>query len=362
MKKIGIIGGGLFGCHLALKLAKSGFEVSLFEKKSEILQGTSHNNSRRVHLGYHYPRHMATARQSLDGSAKFLKEYGDFVIKHFDNYYGLAKNSRTGREHYENFLQELGAPFEKCPHQPSPIWGLKLENMQRIYKVKEYVLDIESLSRHLNQLLKQFGVEMFLNTEVESVIGKKNKWEVITEESSKSFDFLILATHSQEVFPIQHENIPIIYQEIREFHLTQILLAQIELSTPFGLTVVDGDFITVLPINNRGHYSIYSPSLSRLRVKEARKNPFTDEDIRDAIKFENVEPLIRRFYDWFEDYINIQPLKSWYAIRSVPANKTETDERESTIQTITPNLYKIQSTKLDHCMEIAESLILKIQH
>jgi D-amino-acid dehydrogenase len=54
MKSI-VIGGGIHGLSSAIALAKKGLEVSLIEKNSDLLMGTSGATHNRAHKGYHYP-------------------------------------------------------------------------------------------------------------------------------------------------------------------------------------------------------------------------------------------------------------------------------------------------------------------
>jgi len=55
-----VIGGGFFGCRLALALARNGARVAVIEKESALLSRASFNNQARVHHGYHYPRSILT--------------------------------------------------------------------------------------------------------------------------------------------------------------------------------------------------------------------------------------------------------------------------------------------------------------
>ena len=66
MKKIKVIGAGIFGCCISIELAKSGYEVVLVEQDSDIMQRASKLNHNRIHFGFHYPRSPKTARQSLE--------------------------------------------------------------------------------------------------------------------------------------------------------------------------------------------------------------------------------------------------------------------------------------------------------
>ena len=52
-KKIGIIGGGVTGVITAIFLAKSGYSVTIFEKK-ELLSETSSRTTKLLHGGIRY--------------------------------------------------------------------------------------------------------------------------------------------------------------------------------------------------------------------------------------------------------------------------------------------------------------------
>ena len=54
MKKIAIIGAGVYGCWIAFTLSKKGYEISIFEKNNEIISESSKLNQYRIHRGYHY--------------------------------------------------------------------------------------------------------------------------------------------------------------------------------------------------------------------------------------------------------------------------------------------------------------------
>ena len=59
-----IIGGGFYGCCLALFLRSISRKVLLIEAEDQLLSRASRVNQARVHTGFHYPRSAATASAS----------------------------------------------------------------------------------------------------------------------------------------------------------------------------------------------------------------------------------------------------------------------------------------------------------
>ena len=53
--RIAVIGGGVFGTMIAVRLAEFGHSVSLLERLPALMQGTS-SLANRLHFGFHYPR------------------------------------------------------------------------------------------------------------------------------------------------------------------------------------------------------------------------------------------------------------------------------------------------------------------
>lgn len=87
--RVGILGGGLQGCCLALSLADRGFDVTLFDRNDQLLSRTAVANEGKVHLGYMYandPSYL-TARMMMQGALAFAP----FFARHL----GLTKNSMT---------------------------------------------------------------------------------------------------------------------------------------------------------------------------------------------------------------------------------------------------------------------------
>lgn len=84
---IGIIGSGWTGCHLALELAKEGYQVTLFGKGNAISSGVSGEFGIRLHIGPHYLRSEDTRKNAQTCFGRFRKAYPDLVVDHEEAIY-----------------------------------------------------------------------------------------------------------------------------------------------------------------------------------------------------------------------------------------------------------------------------------
>jgi monoamine oxidase len=69
--RVGVLGGGLQGCCVALSLAERGVDVTLFDRNDRLLSRAAVANEGKIHLGYMYandPSH-STARMMMQGCA-----------------------------------------------------------------------------------------------------------------------------------------------------------------------------------------------------------------------------------------------------------------------------------------------------
>jgi len=74
-----VIGGGIVGCHIALRLASRGDEVFLLEKEASLGEHTSTRNSGVIHGGMYYAQGSLRARFCVRGrhlTYQFLREHG----------------------------------------------------------------------------------------------------------------------------------------------------------------------------------------------------------------------------------------------------------------------------------------------
>ena len=85
--RVGILGGGLQGCCVALSLAERGIDVTLFDRNDQLLSRAAIANEGKIHLGYMYANDISysTARMMVQGALAFAP----FFSRHL----GLPLNS-----------------------------------------------------------------------------------------------------------------------------------------------------------------------------------------------------------------------------------------------------------------------------
>jgi hypothetical protein len=111
--KIRVIGGGWYGCHIALALLHDGHQVTLFERGYKLFFGASGANQSRLHAGHHYPRDAQTRAESLRSFSRFMASpYADLTLPVRTNIYCIAKDvSLIDWTTYRDIMAAAGNEF-----------------------------------------------------------------------------------------------------------------------------------------------------------------------------------------------------------------------------------------------------------
>ncbi len=357
MKKIAVIGAGIFGCSAALELAKK-HDVSIFERSAEILSGASTHNHLRHHYGYHYPRSKETAMESLSGRKGFEKEYGDCVVKSFPAYYAIAKQvSKSTPEEFIKFCDELHLKYEIV--EPDPEIFNKSEIVMCL-KTPEPAYDPGILKNIVEKKLENSKVKLKLRHEIiggsilkdESKKLKIKNSEKIYEEE---FDIVVSAIYSNfnkinEWFGLPRKKV--------HYALMELLDMELPIKERIAAMIIDGDFSTFVPsgkpgIVRLGHVKksvlkeIISDSLDTHLIASENIESKKDRIIKESIKY---YPIIKR----------AKFLKSIFVTRVVKANVEDTDERPTEITEHGNGIYSIFAGKVITCIDTARKIAREI--
>src|SRR4029077_2484508 len=79
--RVGVLGGGLQGCSIALALADRGVKVTLFDKNNTLLSRAAAANEGKIHLGYMYAGDptLSTAKMMMLGALSFAPFLGRYL-------------------------------------------------------------------------------------------------------------------------------------------------------------------------------------------------------------------------------------------------------------------------------------------
>lgn len=254
-----IIGGGFFGCSLALHLKTPGNKVLVLEKETDLMLHASYNNQARVHGGYHYSRSLLTALRSRVNLDDFMKEYGAIVDSSFEKYYAISRMfSKVSARHFFQFCNRIGAEIETAPAPIKKLFNNDL--IEDVFRVREYAFDSLKLRGVIHHKLDEAGVEYHFQTEAERIeadgdgiiVSISNLQSGSTSKIHTSRLFNCTYSHINKLndasglpfSPLKHE-------------LTEMALVEVpdELKN-VGITVMDGPFFSIMPFPPRGLHTL----------------------------------------------------------------------------------------------------------
>ncbi len=254
-EKIAIIGAGWYGCHLALALRKRGYDVTLFEKNSQIFSGVSGKYGIRLHAGLHYPRSDKTRENCRSGFAKFRECYPELVIEHEHAYYGVGTTDADGnpskvtKEQFLTVAQELDGIFD---------WK-EIDPEEQGFRELETAIDLDEPSAVLGEplreafmgYLKTAGVKVVCNFDVEKIEkDAAGNLMVHGNKSAEGFSKVINATGYQAHLPKKND-FPI---EMNVTYQPCLSLVYEDTQTgnkPISFIVMDGWFPCIMPVCDR---------------------------------------------------------------------------------------------------------------
>jgi hypothetical protein len=174
--RIAVAGAGIYGATTALRLAKEGHRVDLFDPLG-VMRAASAINQYRVHAGYHYPRSAETIAEIAEARAEFSKEFAPAIVRNSHHYYAIPKkNSLTAPDAYESIMARHGLPLQTC----RPGW-MNFDFIERCYEVDESIYDPELLRDLIQERLDSLGLPLHRGE--------------FTTKMRDEYDFVVWATY-----------------------------------------------------------------------------------------------------------------------------------------------------------------------
>jgi hypothetical protein len=289
-----IIGGGFFGCSIALYLQEYFSSILIIEKEADILQRASHNNQARVHNGYHYPRSFLTALRSRHNFSRFVAEYQGCIVDNFTSYYAVAKKfSQINVNQFKNFCKRIDAPLEIAPLAVKKWFNSSL--VEEVFLTQEYVFDIARMKKIIWQELEKHEIAVLSQTEaiklnrhrevikidLRSTSGRDSITTKYVFNCTYSALNQLLVASNLTTIPLKHE-------------LAEMALLKVpQLLQTVGITIMCGAFFSLMPF----------PSLDLHTLSHVRYTPhYSWQDRDDYIKNREIN-LRSKYYKSNYNYI-----------------------------------------------------------
>lgn len=277
-----VIGGGFYGCCLALYLRSISDRVVIVEAAGRLMTRASRVNQARIHSGFHYPRSALTAVKSMVLHQRFMQDFPEAVIDDFQMLYGIARRrSKVTANRFHRMFRDIGAPIEPASLSQSALFENNM--IEAVFACREAAFDYSILEKILSERLASAGVEVRLSTELDTLTDRQNGIVACLSDRSE-----ITARYAFNI-TYSHLNVILDKAKLPRAQLKHEL-AELALVSPpanlngLGVTVMDGPFFSCMPYPAEQLYSL-------THVRYTPHESWTDESRNGALyKFPLEDP------------------------------------------------------------------------
>jgi hypothetical protein len=333
--RIAVVGAGLFGCTAAVRLARAGHEVNLFERNADILRGATAASCNRVHLGYHYPRSDDTARTAIADAPLFVEEFADAIDFGASQHYVIAGGGLITRDQFTDFADKLDLPYAECEETL-----VRTATTEGVFAVPETLVNVNRLRRKLATQLAAANVNVRV-------------WSAGTPDMP-GHDVTVMTTYGNDFpRPLQYE-------------VTEVAIVKLDDAyVGSSFVVLDGPFGCVDPLpgtnlhllydvthsvhhRNVGTFAVVPPNLIPLVDSGPVITPHT-----------RVTRMVGTLATYLRDLGGFVYVGSVFTVRAVLPDVDDTDERP-TLVTWSGNTVHVLSGKLSSAVATAERVVKEV--
>lgn len=249
-----IVGGGFYGCCLALYLRSISDRVLVVEAADSLMNRASRVNQARIHTGFHYPRSALTAVKSMVLHQRFMQDFPDAVVDDFQMLYAIPRRrSKVSANRFHRMFRDIGAPIQPASLSQGALFNEDM--VEAVFACHETAFDCSVLENQLEARLAAAGVDVRLSTELVTLSDTQAGVSVGLSDGSE--------VTAQYAFNITYSNINVVLDKAGlpraqlKHELTELALVE----PPFelngiGVTVMDGPFFSCMPYPTEDLYSL----------------------------------------------------------------------------------------------------------
>lgn len=350
-----VIGGGFYGCCLALFLRSISARVLLVEAGDTLLDRASRVNQARIHTGFHYPRSALTAVKSMLLHRRFMDDFPEAVVDDFQMLYAIARHrSKVSAKRFYRMFRDIGAPIR--PALPSQEALFDQSMVEGVFACSEAAFDYSVLRRLLAARLDRAGVDVLMSTAVEAVEDRPGSVMATLSDGSE--------VAARYAFNITYAGINAVLDRSRlpraqlKYELAEIALVEPpEELKNVGVTLMDGPFFSCMPYPSEGLHSL-------THVRYTPHDSWTDDagpgmspgHLQEAVANSRVQHMIHDGRRYLPSLDRAIPRKSIYDVKTV-LTKNERDDGRPILYQRKPSGSRVLSIlggKLDNIYDLFE--------
>jgi len=346
-KNVSVVGGGIFGCTTAWKLAEEGYDVTLYEKNDDIISQASNINQYRLHKGYHYPRSIDTAQSSIDGENTFLQEYGEAIVNgDVEHYYCIAKDdSLVTSSEYKKFLDKINLPYEE-----KKLDFIHENVVSLVVSVDELLFNPDKLRDICWDKLKKHNVDVVLS----------NDYDVWPFDN----DYIVNSTYAN-----LNKLLPTDKQKDYQFELCEKPVLKLpEQYKNKSVVIMDGPFMCIDPLGDSGLHvmgnvvhAIHSTNIGKFPKYDVKFDELLNKGIVKNPSITNIDKFIESAKMFFKDIEKSEHIGSMFTFRTVLPNRDKDDARPTLVEKQTDNILNVFSGKIGTCVNAATEVLNEIR-
>jgi glycine/D-amino acid oxidase-like deaminating enzyme len=256
-----VLGAGLFGLYAATLWSNRGMKVALVDADIAPMLRASYINQARLHYGYHYPRSLTPARSSIKYYHRFRSEFDDAINARFQKIYAISSTqSFMSSQGFERFCGMADIP---CEEVNAAQW-FRPNVVAAAYLTEECSFDANRVRANLLNRLNERNLTWMLGRRLSSAAGDADEYELhLNDGSTLRARGVLNATYSGLNQILGKFGFPPFNLE---YQLCEIILTDVDGPLgEVGITVMDGDYFSLMPFGRTGSYSLttvdYTPRM-----------------------------------------------------------------------------------------------------
>jgi len=358
-----VIGGGFYGCSIALALKRDlGLgRVCLVEREPTLMARASYNNQARLHNGYHYPRSLTTAYRSRVNMPRFVADHPDCVVDELQSLYCVARrNSKVTARQFMKFCQQIGAEARPAPR---PLARLLSERaIEAAFLVTEYAFDTAKLRAQMQSQLTAAGVDVRLATAALSVsLDESARIRIdlgsTMDERSIAADWLFNCGYAglDSIDGLGRTAARLKF-EIAEMALIEMPAELADIA----VTVMDGPFFSTLPFPDRGLHTLshvrYTPHFNWTNAEAIEADPYRVLAAYDRPS--RAGQMLRDAARYMPCLAALTPVDSLFEVKTVLLANEVDDGRPILFEQHArhPRCFSVLGGKIDNIYDVCETL------